>query len=369
MKIGTGSIAMESTRSYSEKSSTLYASYMGRKGTQIQLDTSSDKSLFEQMTESNRAITLEEQKAALEAGSLINRPTYNGSGMRTITSVQELKARVLEHMVSSLESRGMIRSGTKDRLSRILSGEKLIPGPISPEITASVSNAVVDNSGRYILQRVQSEFYSETEVTAFQTKGTVTTEDGRELSINFSFEMSRRFEQSMEIYTESEVILCDPLVLNFKGDVTELSDQKFLFDMDCDGVQEEISHFDSKSGFLTLDLNDDGRINDGSELFGTQSGNGFADLAAYDYDGNGWIDENDEIFDKLKVWTKDSDGKDVLMTIKKSGVGAIYLGTVNTRFSLNNLTDNVTNGVIRESGIFLMESGEVNTIQHVDFAV
>ncbi len=369
MKIGTSSIAMESARSYSGKSATLYASYMGKKGTQIQLDAASDKSLFQQMTEANKAITLEEQKAALEAGSLINRPAYNSIGMKTITSVQELKARVLEHMVSSMEKRGMIRRGAKDRLSRMLNDERLKPGPISPEITATVSNAVVDNSGIYILQKVQSEFYSETEVTAFQTKGTVTTEDGREININFSFEMSRSFEQSMEVYTEQEVVLCDPLVLNFKGDVTELSDQKFLFDLDCDGEQEEISHFNSNSGFLALDLNDDGRINHGSELFGTQSGDGFADLAAYDSDKNGWIDENDEIFNKLKVWTKGFDGGDVLMTLNKSGVGAIYLGTANTRFSLNNLTDNVTNGVIRESGIFLMESGEVNTIQHVDFAV
>ena len=40
-----------------------------------------------------------------------------------------------------------------------------------------------------------------------------------------------------------------------------------------------------------LDINEDGKINDGKELFGTASGNGFGDLAAYDQDNNGWIDE------------------------------------------------------------------------------
>ena len=60
--------------------------------------------------------------------------------------------------------------------------------------------------------------------------------------------------------------------------------------------------------FLALDLNGDGRINNGSELFGALSGNGFADLAQYDSDANGWIDENDEIFQRLKVWSGADDG-------------------------------------------------------------
>ena len=40
------------------------------------------------------------------------------------------------------------------------------------------------------------------------------------------------------------------------------------------------------SGYLALDKNGDGTINDGSELFGTRNGDGFADLAQYDEDGN-----------------------------------------------------------------------------------
>lgn len=369
MKIGTGSIAMASTRVYSEESVSLHVSYRGRKGNQMVLDSSGDKSLFEQMTDAKKARTLDEQKEALEAGAAISRPSYNCEGLKTVTSIQELKARVLEQLVGSLERKGMIRGGIRDWVSQMMSDHKAGNYKNVSNGMYSGSNAVVENSGVFIVQTVQSEFYSETEVTAFQTQGTITTEDGREININFSFEMSRKFEQSMEVYTEQEVVLCDPLVLNFKGDVTELSDQKFLFDLDCDGKQEEISHFDSNSGFLALDLNCDGRINDGRELFGTQSGNGFADLAKYDSDNNGWIDENDRIFEHLKVWTKDFNGNDVLMTLKESGVGAIYLGTANTRFSLNNLVDNSVNGVIRQSGIFLMESGDANTIQHVDFAV
>ena len=143
----------------------------------------------------------------------------------------------------------------------------------------------------------------------------------------------------------------------------------FQFDIDCDGKMDEISMLREGSGFLALDKNGDGKINDGSELFGTRSGNGFADLAVYDEDGNGWIDENDEIFDKLRVWSKDKDGKDVLKTLKEADVGAIYLGSTNSQFSLTDKKDNEVLGAVRSTGIYLKEStGMAGTVQQVDLA-
>ena len=122
------------------------------------------------------------------------------------------------------------------------------------------------------------------------------------------------------------------------------------------------------SGFLALDKNGDGKINDGNELFGVKSGDGFADLAEYDSDGNGWIDENDEVFDKLKVWTRTEDGKDELKSLKDSGVGAIFLGAEDTEFTLEG-EDGVLDGKVRKTGIFLKEDGSAGTIQHVDLAI
>ena len=132
---------------------------------------------------------------------------------------------------------------------------------------------------------------------------------------------------------------------------------------------EEISSLGSGSGFLAYDKNGDGVINDGSELFGTKSGDGFADLAQYDEDGNGWIDENDSIFNNLKVWVKNEDGSDRLLDLKEANVGAIYLGSADTQFHLNNAYTNQTNAVIQKTGVFLKETGEVGTIQHVDLAL
>ena len=141
-----------------------------------------------------------------------------------------------------------------------------------------------------------------------------------------------------------------------------------MFDINGDGKEEEISKLGAGSGFLALDKNGDGKINNGNELFGTKSGDGFKDLSAYDKDGNGWIDEADDIFDDLKVWTKDEQGNDKLIALSKSGVGAIFLGNADTKFSLND-TENNTNAVIQRTGVYLKESGEVGTMMHVDMVV
>ena len=242
---------------------------------------------------------------------------------------------------------------------------------------ASASGVFPLVTSRMKLLNYVGETYSvEQEDTCFSTVGTVRTKDGREINFNVNVNMSRRCE---EYYREelnvAQFALYDPLVINLDTDVAGLSDQTFYFDLDADGEEEEISMLKG-SGYLALDKNGDGFINDGSELFGTKNGDGFADLARYDEDGNGWIDENDSIWSKLKIWCKDEKGNDVLYKLSDKGVGAICLQNVSTDFTLqgdrtawDGVTEaNATNGAIRKTGIFLYENGNVGTVQHVDMA-
>lgn len=208
----------------------------------------------------------------------------------------------------------------------------------------------------------------EQEYTSFSTVGTVRTSDGREINFNVDIGMSRQFQQVFQNDLQMSALnLCDPLVINLDTDVAELSDQKFFFDIDADGEMDEISALDGRSGYLALDKNGDGVINDGSELFGTASGDGFADLAKYDDDGNGWIDENDAVWSKLKIWCRGADGKDVLYRLADKGVGAICLQRAATDFTLQG-DQGQTKGAIRSTGVFLYENGNVGTMQHVDVA-
>lgn len=212
------------------------------------------------------------------------------------------------------------------------------------------------------------ETYSEQESMVFSSQGQVKTEDGREIEFKLDLQMNRQFFSSTQIDIKAGDALIDPLVINYDGGVPRLTENKVEFDLDSDGEKDNISFLEEGSGFLALDKNNDRTINNGTELFGTATGDGFAELAVYDEDQNGWIDENDAIFYKLSIWTKDAEGNDQLFALGQKGIGAIYLGNVDTLFSVKDQT-NELQAQIQETGIFLKEDGQAGTIQHIDFAV
>lgn len=243
----------------------------------------------------------------------------------------------------------------------------------SAQISAQAANelAVGTTSAGTLWQKVTatSGYKTETESMMFASKGLVQTADGRSIDFNIEVSMARACVEQFDMLESETYIMTDPLIINTGANVSRVTDQKFLFDLDADGDTEEISFAAEGSGFLALDKNGDGVVNDGSELFGTTSGDGFKDLAAYHEDGNGWIDENDSVFSKLRVWSKDEEGNDLMVRLLDADVGAIYLGNADTQFALKDGANN-TNGEIKKTGIYLKEStGQAGTISHVDLAV
>ena len=214
------------------------------------------------------------------------------------------------------------------------------------------------------------ESYSESEQTTYNAVGVIRTEDGKEIKFDLSLSMARSYreESNVSIRLGDARQKKDPLVINFGGNAAQLTSQRFKFDLDANGQTEDINFVAGGSGFLALDRNGDGKINDGSELFGAKTGNGFAELSVLDADKNGWIDENDAAYSELRVWTKDGAGKDQLSTLKQANVGAISLAHVATPFDLKNV-QNELQGEIRSSGIYLQENGAAGTIQQVDLTV
>jgi hypothetical protein len=196
----------------------------------------------------------------------------------------------------------------------------------------------------------------------------VKTADGAEVSIDLSVSMSRSFSAEISETVEMGAALKDPLVINFSGTAAELTERKFHFDIDADGTSDQIHFVKPGSGFLALDNNGDGAINDGSELFGTQSGDGFGDLAAYDDDGNGFIDSGDSVFEKLRVFMQDGAGNRQLAVLGATGVEAIYLGHTSTPFEIKNERSELQ-GMIRETGLYVGEDGAAGTVQQIDLIV
>lgn len=211
-----------------------------------------------------------------------------------------------------------------------------------------------------------SSTLTEKEAVGFKSEGVVKTADGREISFKVDFNLKREFEhmESNEIRV-GDAVKVDPLIINFNGNVSQLTENKIEFDIDADGVKDFISFAGEGSGFLALDKNENGEIDNGTELFGPETGSGFGELKSYDLDGNNWIDENDEVFSKLKIWTTGENGEKTLLSIAEAGVGAIYLGSVATKFNMVNSTGS-SDGEMQRSGIFLKESCEAGLIQHID---
>lgn len=212
------------------------------------------------------------------------------------------------------------------------------------------------------------EHTEETASMHFETKGIVKTSDGKTINIDLSLNLSRSFISDQHTSFKAGDALKDPLVVNFGRASTELTSTKFSFDIDSDGQKDNISFVKSGSGFLAFDKNKDGKINNGSELFGPETGSGFMELKAYDDDNNGWIDENDAIYEQLQIWTKDDQGQDQLFALGQKGIGAIYLNAVASPFELKDSVNSM-NGVIQQSSVFLRENGSAGTIQHVDLSV
>ena len=117
-----------------------------------------------------------------------------------------------------------------------------------------------------------------------------------------------RYIEMLEcLYSKFSSPPTSPLVLDLDGDGIELTSvdgATAFFDVGIDGFAEATGWVAADDGLLALDVDGDGRIDDGSELFGDQTGHahGFLALAQHDDDGDGVIDAADAAYADLVVW-------------------------------------------------------------------
>lgn len=395
MKIQNSSVAMASSHyetsfSYKESMTMEAAKSKNVAGAILNLSGNAEgKSIKETMVdyqkqekEATEQKQKENQERSLQQMAERIRSSQTGSGFH-VSDQYDMKIKMLSMMLAFLRGdkiseEDRFTSGEQGNVLDLRSAQyrhsEETSFAFSMSGTASESGGSITvgtGSGGTTWQRITatSGFRTEMEDTKFASSGFVQTADGRNIGFNVEVSMSRALMEKIDMLEVTDYIKTDPLMINLDTNVGSVSDQKFFFDLDADGKEEEISFAGKGSGFLALDKNGDGRMNDGSELFGTASGDGFKDLAAYDEDGNGWIDENDSIYSQLKIWTKDENGKDHLIDLKDADVGAIYLGNADTQFSLKN-DKNKLKGEIKKTGIYLKEStGAVGTLNHVDLVV
>lgn len=244
----------------------------------------------------------------------------------------------------------------------------------SQRSTAGVSAAPAGNAAAagtgWGLVHETSTVRQESEQLRFQMQGQVQTADGQTIRFELDLQLQRSYreESSTRIALGSAAAPVDPLVLRFDGPAQALQNQRFAFDLQGDGSADNVPLLAQGWGYLALDRNQNGRIDDGLELFGPRTDNGFAELAALDDDGNGWIDEGDAAFKDLRIWRPSADGGGSLQTLQAEGVGALGLANAATPFALRT-EGNASLGALRATGAYLREDGQAGVLQQIDLAV
>ena len=140
---------------------------------------------------------------------------------------------------------------------------------------------------------------------------------------------------ALSLYTYS------PIVVNLdrapRPRTSKWSETKVVYDLNGDGRQEQTGWIAPGSFLLALDLNGNGQIDDGRELFGTatrlpsgmKAEHGYQALGQYDDNNDGVIDQKDKIFKKLVLWDdRDQNGLSSGRELKSMSVAGI------TSFSL-----------------------------------
>ncbi len=142
------------------------------------------------------------------------------------------------------------------------------------------------------------------------------------------------------------------VVLDLDGDGLETRRYKktrAAFDMDGNGSRDNVGWTTSNDGFLVIDRNDNGRVDDATEMAFLDSDgnlqNGQAGLFALDTNGDGIVSADDELFSSLQIWV-DSDGDGVtdigeMQSLASRGIESISLafaGVEETKRFGRNLT-------------------------------
>ncbi len=220
-----------------------------------------------------------------------------------------------------------------------------------------------DGAVRFDLKYRRQESYREVEATSFRATGSVATSDGRQIDFSAALDLARVYARTETISLRATGTInpgapaanpapaAAPAVTASAPPIAPLPNQQAL----------------SLGGsLLGLDANGDGQIDVATELVG-QSGNGFSELAQYDEDGNGLIDEGDSVFRKLALIDRGADGL-TADTLALRGVGAIYTGSVATPYRFTDGA-NQTVANLSRAGVYLNENGTTDIAQQVNVLI
>lgn len=151
-----------------------------------------------------------------------------------------------------------------------------------------------------------------------------------------------------------------PIVLNLEDDgmVATLppSESNVFFDLDGNGIKDKTGWIKGASGLLARDIDKNGRIDDGRELFGEatlvdgkNAENGYQALAQFDTNGDGEIDARDKIYSELLVW-RDLNGDGTSQSFEMKSLADLGITSIKTTYDLVKADDQLQADSARSEG-------------------
>ena len=187
--------------------------------------------------------------------------------------------------------------------------------------------------------------------------GALQLDDGSSISFAFDFSM----EVSWARFSAQQGPMQDPLLISLSGQPVELASDSSSFDLKGNGQKSALPQLSAEQYYLAYDRNQDNQVNNGTELFGPISGNGFTELAAYDGNANGFIDAADDIWQHLYLWQPQQQ----MLNISQTELAAISVESVATPMSLLNNEQQVV-AQLQRSGLAFFADGSPALVQQID---
>ena len=223
----------------------------------------------------------------------------------------------------------------------------LIPGAtvnlLGATGTTVLATTTTDATSHYGFDVLPGTYRIQVLTGAGATLQNVGTNDAIDSDVNF-YGLSdavtlKSGEVNLTVDAGFQVFFTSPLVLDLDGsgriETTRLADSTGAFDLLGTGRAIQSGWVTGGDGFLAVDNNGNGRVDNVSELFGgNRMGEGFAKLAGFDSNGDGLVDMHDAKFGQLMIW-RDANGNHQtdageMVTLAQAGVASLVVDHTNT---------------------------------------
>jgi len=159
--------------------------------------------------------------------------------------------------------------------------------------------------------------------------------DNQAVNLNYQLQLNSQYSTASTV-NMSAAALKDPLVIQYGAQSIGKIIGYQALDINNDKQQDNLPIFSGDVGYLVYDKNNDQQVNNGSELFGPTSNNGFAELAMLDSNQNGYFDQQDDKYQQVYIWQPkhmNSAEEQNLVTLSQAGIKAISLNAIDTQFN------------------------------------